>query len=158
MPRLMDQQHQGTGQTGSSTSASVRAALWLIVILLAANAAILICQPGGMPAWAQGVGAAAKNDSGSVFVVPGQIDKNLYGAYLVDTRAGTIVLYQYNPDTRKLKLAAARSFVYDRYLESYNTDPAPSEIADLVAKSKRIVPGGDGGSKGGGDKSGDGSD
>ena len=39
--------------------------------------------------------------------------------------------------TRQLRLVAARTFIYDRRLESYNTQPPPSEIADLVRRARR---------------------
>ena len=121
-------------------------ALWLIVALLAAHAAIWLLSPPGGSAIAQpaappsgGVLARAggAGDNSGVFLVPGQIDKDVWGAYLVDTRAGTVVLYQYNPNSRKLKLVAARTFVYDRYLEDYNTDPPTADIRSILENVKR---------------------
>ncbi|MDD4890009.1 MAG: hypothetical protein PHU85_08770 [Phycisphaerae bacterium] len=138
---------QQTGQTGVAARLSggpAQVALWLVVVLLAVNAAILLLQPNGGPAYAQtSIGAAAgRVDNGGVFVVPAQISKDLYGAYLVDSRSGSVVVYTFNPNSNKLKLAAARTFVYDRYLEDYNTDPSPAMIADMVSKAKPIRPGG----------------
>ncbi len=124
-------------------SGAVQAALWLIVVLLAVNATVLLLQRSESAAWAQpgGAAAAARADASGVFVVPAQVDKDQWGAYLVDTRAGTVVLYLYSPAERRLKLTAARTFVYDRYLENYNTDPPPSEIAEIISKARLVRPG-----------------
>jgi len=132
-------------------SGPVQVALWLIVVLLAVNAVILLLRPGDNAAWAQPgqAAAAARADTSGVFVVPAQFDKDLWGAYLVDTRAGTIVVYLYSPNERRLKLTAARTFVYDRYLENYNTDPSPSEIAEIISKARLIRPEQPGGTDGG---------
>lgn len=132
---------QGIGLAGRLSGGSIQIALWLIVALLAINAAVMLVQPGN-PAHAQPAGqpAIGRSDTSGVYVVPAQIDNDQWGAYLVDGRAGTIVLYQYHPSARKLRLVAARTFVYDRYLEDYNTDPSPSDIADLLTRAKRVGP------------------
>lgn len=135
------QQSQGTALNVVAGSASLRAAAWLIAVLLVLHLLVMLLGPNGSAATAQGVGGGAfRGDASGVFVVPAQLGKDAYGAYLVDSRAGTIVLYQFNSSNQKLRLAAARTFVFDRYLENYNTDPSPSEIADLVSKAKPIQP------------------
>jgi len=53
-------------------------------------------------------------------------------------RRGTICLYQDLPSTRKLKLMAARTFLFDRQVENYNTEPDPREIKKLVAEQKPL--------------------
>ena len=121
------------------SSGPTQVALWLVVVLLAVNAAIMLLQSSDRALAQPGQPApvAARGDNSGVFVVPCQLDKELWGAYLVDTRSGTIVVYQYNPNSHKLKLVAARSFVYDRYLEDYNTDPPTADIRDLITRMRR---------------------
>lgn len=86
--------------------------------------------------------AQAQDTSGGgaegVFAVAGQISPETYGIYLVDVRRGTICLYQYLSNTRKLKLMAARTFLFDRQLEDYNTEPDPREVKKLVAEGRSM--------------------
>ena len=53
--------------------------------------------------------------------------------------AGTIWCYEYVQlgATRGLRLASARSWIFDRYLEDYNTDePSSAEIEQLVKQQR----------------------
>jgi len=77
--------------------------------------------------------------AGGIMAFTGQIDKDIYGIMMVDVDAGTLWVYQYRK-AGNLKLLAARSWLYDRYLEEYNTDkPTPSEVAQLVASQQQKV-------------------
>jgi hypothetical protein len=116
-------------------------ALWLIVVLLAVIATLLLGrQPMQRSAEAQVAAAAQAHDASGVFVVPAQIARELWGCYLIDTRVGTVVLYAYNPNTRKLKLMAARSFLNDRYLKEHSTEPSQLEIEQMLEVMSRIKP------------------
>ena len=111
-------------------------ALWLIVVLLAVHAAILLIQPG-QRAIAQPAAAAARDDSSGVFVVPCQLEKDLWGVCLIDTRVGSIVLYQYSPNSHKIKLMAARSYLFDVRLKEYNVDGlTPAQVEEIISKTK----------------------
>lgn len=136
---------QPTGQrplVSRLSGGPVQAALWLIVALLAVHAGILLLGPtGAVVAQPAPPGTATpRGETGGVFVVPAQLGKELYGAYLIDSRMGSIVVYSFNPNSNKLKLMAARTFVYDRSLEDYNTEPSPAAIADMVSRAKPIRP------------------
>lgn len=75
---------------------------------------------------------------GGVMAFTGQIDKDEYGIVMVDVDAGTLWIYQYKKPG-KLKLVAARSWLYDRYLEEYNcAPPSPTDVARLVADKQRL--------------------
>lgn len=108
-----------------------------VVLLLAAIAACLVLQVGLTLAPATAQDTAAGGGEG-VFVVAGQVTPETYGLYLVDVRRGAICVYQYVPGTRKLQLLAARTFMFDRQLENYNTLPDPREIKKLVAEAKPL--------------------
>lgn len=85
------------------------------------------------PAFAGGAG---------LFIVPGQFAQNQYGCYLMDVDAQTLAAYQWLPGEKKLRLVAARSFKYDRFLEDFNTDvPSPAEVKALLDKQKEAVRG-----------------
>ncbi len=124
------------------TAPATQVALWLIVVLLAVNATIALLGPSPEPAYAQG-GAMLEHarDTSGVFLVPGQIARDLWGVYLIDRRSGTLVLYMYDPNSRKLKLQAARTFIYDRYLQQYNTDqPLPNDVREMIKPSTLLTP------------------
>jgi hypothetical protein len=76
--------------------------------------------------------------TGGIMAFTGQIDKEIYGIMMVDVDAGTLWVYQYRKAGNQLKLLAARSWLYDRYLEEYNcSQPTPSEVAQLIASQQQ---------------------
>lgn len=79
--------------------------------------------------------------TGGIMAFTGQIDKDMYGIMMVDVDAGTLWVYQYRKmggQGNQLKLLAARSWLYDRYLEEYNcSQPTPSEVAQLIASQQQ---------------------
>lgn len=114
--------------------------LWVIAILLAVIATALIMGPGGRSvlipsAYAEGPMAGARG----IYAFTGPLDKNSYGLFMMDVDARTVWVYQYLPATRKLRLAAARSFDFDRYLEDYNNDsPTLDEVRGMLDDQRRI--------------------
>lgn len=73
------------------------------------------------------------------FLMPAQFSSNQWGCYVMDVDAQTLTAYVYTSKTSssgELRLAAARSFVYDRQLKSYNTVPEPTEVERLVNLEK----------------------
>ncbi len=113
------------------------AAQWAIVVLLSVIATCLIMEIGfGTSAATAQVTSVG---GGDVLVVGGQITKDSYGLYLVDTRKQALAVYQWLPGSRKLRLMAARTFKFDVQLDEYNADkPTPSEVKLLVEQSKRL--------------------
>jgi len=110
---------------------------WVLVALLAVIAACLLIEVGiGIaPAAAQ----VTSVGGGDVLVVGGQITKDSYGLYLVDTKKQALAVYQWLPASRKLRLMAARTFKFDIQLDEYNADkPTPSEVKTLVEQNKRL--------------------
>jgi len=116
------------------------AAKWLIVVLLAVIATCLLFEVGFAASAARGqTGQATGAGSGKgTFAVAGQVTPETYGLYLVDPANGTICVYQYLPGTRRLRLMAARTYIFDLQLDQYNTEPPPREIKKLVAQHKRL--------------------
>lgn len=121
----------------------------LVVVLLSLNlamAALLLATlmrsgaPDLMPAaWAQLPPMQPPPALRDVIVAPGQLAQNQWGCYVLDTRANTLCIYQYSPGERMLRLQASRAITQDLQLTSFNTMPQPSEVADLVAKEKRLL-------------------
>lgn len=110
-------------------------AWWAATVLLAGGVGILASQLfRDTPAVAQ----TGSGGSSGVFVIAGQVTRDTYGLYLVDPQNSTICLYQYLANERRLRLVAARTYLFDRQLDSYNTDPEPAEIEKLVQEARRL--------------------
>jgi len=125
-------------------------ALWANAALLALIALMLFNRNGGpnfLPT------ALAQNQQpiaggGGVFIMPGQMQINTWGCYLLDVDSKTLCTYQFSPGEHKLRLTSARSYRYDTKLANFNTDPPPNEMKQLVekqeaAKNQGIVPSSD---------------
>ena len=114
-------------------------ARWLIVALLAVIAVCLLVELGvSVSAGQSGGPATAAAGAKNVFAVAGQVTKDTYGLYLVDVEYGTICLYEWVPQAHKLRWMAARTYLYDRQLDEYNTELSPREVKKLVAQQKRL--------------------
>lgn len=114
-------------------------ALWIIAILLAIIATTLVVRGNGtlavQPAFADGPMAGARG----VFAFTGQLDKNRFGLFMIDVDSHTVWCYEYRPATRRMKLVAARSFSFDRYLKDYNCDePTVKMVQDMLDEQNRV--------------------
>lgn len=121
-------------------------ARWLMVVLLTVIATVLVMrwgdEAGSKPAWAQtafpggGVQAAGRG----IYAFAGQIGSRNYGLYMLDMDTGTVWCYEVARGTFEephLKLVAARSWIYDRYLEEFNVaSPTPAEVQKLVEQQQ----------------------
>lgn len=117
------------------------AAYWAVVALLSAIILILLWRetPTSSPAWAQAPPLAGAR---GVYAFTGQIDAGRSGLFMLDVDQGTIWCYALdNVDgTRKLRLIAARTWIYDRYLQDYNCAPPDFRaIQELVAQQRNTA-------------------
>ena len=116
----------------------VGAGRWLVVILLSVIATCLLIEVGrGVPA-ARGDPSTASSGGGEVIVVSAQLAADTYGVYLLDTKRGTMAVYQFQPTKRTLRLMAVRGYGFDMQLDEYNTEPSPLEIKKLVQQQQRL--------------------
>jgi len=118
-------------------------AQWLIAVLLAFVAGLLWTRaPGGAgpTAFAQQpplVGARG------VYAFTGQLDHNRFGLFMLDIEQGTIWCYEIDNvnGVRKLRLIAARSWIYDRYLRDFNcAGLSYKQVQELVAQERSTPP------------------
>lgn len=72
-----------------------------------------------------------------VFAFSGQLTKNTYGVYVVDTDTATMWMYEYNGTKGCLRLAASRSWRFDRYLENHNLCDLPPETVEQMIEEQR---------------------
>ena len=112
---------------------------WIIAILLAVIATALWMRPDGrlIPV------ASAQNQplagARGVFAFSGSLGHGRDGLFMLDVDQGTLWCYEVNEvgGTPKLKLIAARSWVYDRYLQDFNCEkPDFRMVQDLVAQQR----------------------
>jgi len=102
-------------------------AVILIVLLNRGSAPSLVS-----PAFGQNQQPIA--GGGGIYIMPGQMQMNVWGCYLLDVDNKTICAYQFYPGEKKLRLTAARSYRYDTKLENYNTEMTPREVKALVER------------------------
>lgn len=112
--------------------------LWVIAILLAIIATVLVMQSGGMLGIRPAYGDSPMMGGRGIFAFTGPIDNNRTGLFMIDVDNSTVWAYEYLPSTRKLRLAFARSFTFDRYLEDYSLDEqtAPAKISQLLTMQR----------------------
>ncbi len=123
------------GEKRSSPSANVHVAHWLIAVALAVIATCLVTQQGGGSARAYA--ASAEKARPEIMAFPGQLGPRTYGLFMVDATSGNVWCYEYDKEKGKLRLLAARSFLYDRHLGEYNVEePTPRDVAQLVERMR----------------------
>jgi len=72
-----------------------------------------------------------------VFAFSGQLTKGTYGVYLVDTDSMTLWVYEYLQQKGCLRLAGARTWRYDRYLENHNVCDLPPDVVEKMVEEQR---------------------
>ncbi len=111
---------------------------WVIAGLLAVIALILVTRwdGGGLTPSAHAQ-ASPRVGARGIYAFTGQLSKTTYGLFMMDVDSSTIWCYEFVPQSRRLRLVAARSWHVDRYLEEFNVDsPTPAEVAELVEKQR----------------------
>ena len=113
----------------------------MIAVALVVIATTLLVRPagpsdpfGGNPALAQ---AVTSGGARGVFAFSGQLSKGSYGVYVADVDAMTIWVYEYLPQKGCLRLASARTWRYDRYLENHNICDLPPEAVEKLIEDQR---------------------
>jgi len=111
---------------------------WAIAFALAALAVAQFLPRGERPmlpeAFGQPVTSAGLR---GVFAYSGQLTKNTYGIFMVDIDAMTTWAYEYDPQKKCLRLVAARTWRYDRYLENHNGCDLPPDVIEQMVEDQR---------------------
>lgn len=101
-----------------------------VAVVFAAGVIIggLVHSGSSTEALAQPVRTAA---TGGIIAFPTQLTRDSYGITMIDVDLGTLWMYQVKGE--KLKLLAARNWVYDRRLQEYNSvGLTPGQVEELV--------------------------
>lgn len=128
----------------TATSTPSQSVHWVIAVLLAVIATALWVRP---PDGALRTATAQQSPlagARGVFAFTGPLDRDQYGLFMLDVDQGTVWCYGFDNmgGTRKLRLIAARTWIYDRYLRDFNcAAPDFREIQALV-KQQREQPDG----------------
>ena len=111
---------------------------WLGVAAVSAAVAVWLIDRRPAPAleaaYAQ-TAAPAPLGARGIYMCPAQLGSTTFGLYMIDVDAGTLWCYEYTPN--QLRLVAARSWIFDRYLEEYNVAGLrPADVAKLVQQQR----------------------
>ncbi len=111
---------------------------WVIAVALIVIATGVVFRldgpPGGNLALGQPV---ASGGARGIFAFSGQLSKASYGVFMVDVDAMTLWIYEYLPQKGCLRLAASRTWRYDRYLENHNLCDLPPEVVEQMVEEQR---------------------
>lgn len=148
----------GNGQESSSRR-GMATALWLVGLGLLANAGVSLYTKGSgegtgglgfsmdQKAFAQALQSPNPQQllgARGLYMMPAQLGPQAWGIYLMDVDSGTFCVYQVLTDptsgarVQRVRLAAARSFKQDRFLEDWNNEkPTPAEVGTLVQQQRQ---------------------
>lgn len=112
-------------------------ATWIIAVALSLIAWELAARPRLGSLEVPALGQTTMGGARGVFAFSGQLSKGTYGVYMVDVDAMTTWVYEYLPQKGCLRLAAARTWRYDRYLENHNGCDLPPDIVEDMVETQR---------------------
>lgn len=111
---------------------------WVIAAALVLIATVLVLRPEGITPGSVAFGQpVASGGARGIFAFSGQLSKGTYGVFLVDVDAMTMWVYEYLPQKGCLRLAAARTWRYDRYLENHNLCDLPPDVVEQMVEEQR---------------------
>ncbi len=134
----MGSQGQSRSAVTFDSPAEAHPVFWVIAVALVVIATAEVLRsdgPIGSPAIAQPVTSGGAR---GLFAFSGQLSKNEYGVYMVDMDTMTIWVYEYLPQRGCMRLAAARTWRYDRYLENHNAcgELLPEAVEQLIENQR----------------------
>lgn len=112
---------------------------WIIAVLLALIAGLLWSRTTPQLAPTALAQSSTLVGARGVYAFTGQLDHNRFGLFMLDIEQGTIWCYEIDSvsGVRKLRLTAARSWLYDRYLRDFNcAEPDFRAVQELVAQQR----------------------
>lgn len=121
--------------------------LWIISILLAVIATIMVLRWDDASLTRAAMAQTANPSAGpgmgvrGIYAFTGQLDARSFGLFMLDVDSGTVWCYEMvrnrASDPVFMRLVAARSWLYDRYLEEFNAgSPTPTEVRQLVEQQR----------------------
>jgi hypothetical protein len=116
----------------------------MLTVVLAVLATALILERDDAlllrSAQAQRLSGAGQAGARGIYAFTGQLTAKTFGLFMMDVDAGTIWCYEIDRGQHgelQLKLVAARSWIYDRYLEEFNVaEPVPGAVRAMVEQQR----------------------
>ena len=147
-PSMTPIQAGSSGLLPPAAPAQRQTVFWIIALLLAVMVTLLATRRDDSAflrsALAQSTNLPRGNLEGGrgIYAFTGQVSARSYGLFMLDVDTGTVWCYELQRvgqnNEPRLNLVAARSWVFDRYLEEFNTgDPIPSAVKALVQQQQR---------------------
>lgn len=158
MTRHPGQSETGSDSTPSDDESSPRVMVmsspgrqtvwWVMTLVLAVIATALVMRwDDGLlnrSALAQlgGIGGGPQAGAGArgIYAFSGQLTGKTYGVFMLDVDTGTIWCYELSRggnNELQMRLVAARSWVFDRYLEEFNAaNPIPAAVKAMVQRQR----------------------
>lgn len=117
---------------------------WVIAVLLAVIATALVSRWDtaliGSASAQYGPGGGQAAGARGIYAFTGQLGLKNYGLFMMDVDSGTVWCYELargRDNELQLQLVAARSWIFDRFLEEFNVArPTPSEVQMMVRQQK----------------------
>ncbi len=115
---------------------------WVIAVLLAIIATALWMRPSGSVVPAALAQTPPLAGARGIFAFTGPLDRDQYGLFMLDVDEGTVWCYAFDTvgGARKLRLVAARTWVYDRYLQDFNCAPPDFRMVQKLVSEQRTRP------------------
>lgn len=118
---------------------------WMLTVVLAVIATALVLRwdearlVGSVYAQRAGVGGSPAGKQ-YIYAFSGQLTSKSYGLFMVDVDTGTLWCYEMQGSRTgqlQMKLVAARSWIFDRYLEEFNVaEPIPGAVRLMVQQQR----------------------
>jgi len=119
---------------------------WVMTLVLAVIATALVMRWDesmlARSAAAQPTGVSGVPQAGArgIYAFAGQLTSRSYGLFMMDVDTGTLWCYEMQKGASgqlQMKLVAARSWIFDRYLEEFNVaDPIPGAVRLMVQQQR----------------------
>jgi len=88
----------------------------------------------------EGIGGGVRAGARGIYAFSGQLTSKTYGLFMVDVDTGTIWCYELSRGSNnelQMRLVAARSWIFDRYLEEFNVgEPIPAAVEAMVQRQR----------------------
>lgn len=123
------------GGTLSNPAARPPLVQWIIAAALVVIAFVLVVRLEPLPGKRAEAQVTASAGARGVFAFSGQLTKNSAGVFMVDMDTMTIWAYEYQPlqGAGCLRLVAARTWKWDRYLENLNAcGIEPADVEQMI--------------------------
>lgn len=122
----------------SPVTRSPHPVFWVIAVALLVIATSAVLRQDGLTMGNLALGQPVSSGGArGIFAFSGQLSKATYGLYMVDLDSMTLWVYEYQSQKGCLRLAAARTWRYDRYLENHNLCDLPPEIVEQMVEEQR---------------------